>query len=106
MFGRLADALKTLLTPGWDAKLSSDRQQVRELIAEMEDILEKFSRVVAREAKRRQREIRTQLDEPAPDAQPSEPQPITLHDAPGALSERKRAIWQRVRVRQRAAGTE
>lgn len=72
--GRIADAIRTLFTPSQTAleqavdaavqrHAESERKEVRALIHEMEDVLEKFSRVVAREAKRRSRAMKAELDE-------------------------------------------
>lgn len=72
--GRLKSALRTLILGDWDRELrerraeldlqaAADRKQVRELTAELEDALEKYGRLLAREAKRRNREAKQHLEE-------------------------------------------
>lgn len=74
MFGRIADAITTRLLPFVREAVREEiaaqdekrRKDVRELVSEMEDVLEKFSRVVARQAKRRTRDMKdTLVDEDA-----------------------------------------
>lgn len=87
MLNWLANALATRITRATDARLETaldelrtqhetSRREARALISEMEDMLEKFSRVVARQAMRRTRAARSVLEgelaaEEAPAGQPA-----------------------------------
>ena len=82
MLGRLLDALTTRLEPriaaavraAWDSRRDEERREVRTLISDMEDVLEKFSRVVARQAKRRARDMQDALDEETRPVEPASPE--------------------------------
>lgn len=71
MFGRIADAVVTRLLPYVKESVREEiahqddtrRREVRELVREMEDVLEKLSLQAARQAKRRSRAAREQIDD-------------------------------------------
>lgn len=99
MLQRLSNAILTRLVPGLRTEITRiiaeerdhDKKLVRELVGEMEDVLEKFSRVVARQAMRRSRAMKAALDEdeqPTPEAVPG----------PAAALTGKAAIRARLRA--------
>ena len=84
MFGRIADAVVTRLLPHvrecvrkeLDAREDAGRREVRELVREMEDVLEKLTLQAARESKRRSREAKAAIapiEEEHQQLQPVEP---------------------------------
>lgn len=88
MFQRIANALVTRLLPDLREQIREvvaeererDKKLVRELVGEMDDVLEKFNRVVAREAMRRSRAMKQTLD--AQPGEATEPAPqLTGKDA-------------------------
>lgn len=106
MIGRIENWIRTLIRRELDAESTSrrdaEKRQVRELIHEMEDVLEKFARVVAREAKRRARDMKATLhDEETPDAEPAAAAAaaggVDLSTLP--LKERKALLRQRLLTR-------
>lgn len=99
MFNRLGNALRTLLQPGWDDRLAADRKQVRELIAEMEDVMERFSRVVAREGMRRTRRMKAELRERDGEASEPPPTPPTPPTPEDDVAARKAALRKRIGIR-------
>lgn len=66
--GLTPDAISSHVNSVMDARRDADAKHVRELIAEMDDTMEKFSRVVAREGMRRARAMKEAMDPPAPAA--------------------------------------
>lgn len=63
MWGWLNRLIDRRIAATLDARRDVDKQDARRLISEMEDALEKFSRVVARQAMRSLREARRKLKE-------------------------------------------
>lgn len=66
MLGRIGDAVKTLLHGGPSQAESRFRRmeaEARALIVEVNDVLEKLSTAAAREAKRRSRQAKQDLDD-------------------------------------------
>jgi len=104
MSNRLSNALRTLLQPGWDAELRRDRQTVRELIAEMEDVLEKFSRVVARQGMRRSRAMKRAMKEREMAPPPPPPAAPPVDDVAARKAELRRRVGLRARGADVAAG--
>ena len=95
--GRFADAVRTLLTPGWDsqlrraaAELERQKSEVRALTTELADNMEKFSMLLAREAKRRAREQKKIID--------GEPEKPVVPDQVVSGVSGKDAIWRRLRA--------
>lgn len=115
MFGRILDAVARRLEPAvqqavrdeFEARADSLEHDARRICDEMNDVLEKFSRVVAREAKRKTREAKAALEEAGGDAS-ADPTQATADGAnigqsPARDSKsRKSEIWARLRAQQRA----
>lgn len=102
---RALDALLTLLKPTWDRRIhdliaeiqterEANRAEVRKLIHEMDDVLEKFSRVVARQAMRRKREMDEHLEEKTEAAQAAQVAPGST--APLGSKEYKDQLRRRI----------
>lgn len=101
MLNWLVNAILTRLLPEISERIAQeiaaqrdkDAKQVRELIGEMEDVLEKFSRVVAREAMRRSREAKRVLDDhqTPPEQLPGAPMSVTTTESVAERKARLRA---------------
>lgn len=97
MFGRIADAITTRLLPHMkaeiraqlDARDEAGRREVRELVREMEDVLEKLTLQAARESKRRSREAKAALQPTEEEAMVAE----AIHQPP-AISPGKAQLYQ------------
>lgn len=70
--GRIADAVRTLLQPGWDSRLHrleadgrAIQAEARAILTECDSMLEKLSTRAARDAKRRAREVQSKVSEDA-----------------------------------------
>jgi hypothetical protein len=92
---RVAAQLQPFVAAAVAEQRAADQKQVRELVAEMEDVLEKFSRVVAREGMRRSREAKRLLEEQTIAAAAA---PAAAAAAPAQLTaaERKSLLRQRL----------
>lgn len=98
---RLRRDLRAEIRDAIEESRDADRKEVRALVAEMDDMLEKFNRMVARQAMRRSRETKAaaeSFDGATPDAAPAPAAPV-LHGL-----DRKAAL--RARIAGRAAPTE
>lgn len=109
MLNRLFNALATraardaaeIIAAKTRAERSAEAQHARELINEMEDVLEKFSRVVAREGMRRSREAKRLMEEREL-AEHAAGGPAGAQEPAGAtndLAARKNAARARLRAR-------
>lgn len=106
MLNWLANALATRIQRADNAKVvdalkeireerEAGRREVRALVGEMEDMLEKFSRVVARQAMRRSRAMKQALEEDSE----QQPQPETTAAAlPNDIRARKQELRRRFGV--------
>lgn len=114
MFGRIRDAVQTLLHGGPSdserryRKLEAD---TRALTTELNDALEKLNAWAAREAKRSSRAAKRLLDEQQTEelqqVQQHDPRQLTLEPDPAHdRAEWKRQMWQRVgpQLRRSASG--
>ena len=84
------------------AEREEQRKSTRALIHEVEDVLEKFSRVVAREGMRRSRAAKAALEAAAVEDQPP-PAPAVVDQAPPpamSIQDRKRQLRQQFFARQ------
>lgn len=107
MLNWLANALATRITRADTAKIDAAleqlekerkaaRTEVRALVAEMDDMLERFSRVVARQAMRRSRANKAALEEA--DAAADAPPPAQETAPPLSAADRKTLLRQRLRA--------
>lgn len=104
----LANAVAARLPRGEDERITAalqrlddaaqrQRKEARELIDEMDDVMERFHRVMAREAMRRSRAMKKNLEE-VDETQERDVQGREEAPAPTARS-RKAAIWDRINAR-------
>lgn len=105
MINRFVNAIATLLGRDMDARVDKLMQQLRDerekqkkehraLVDEVEDLLEKWHRVIARTAMRRSREMKQALEEEQ--QQEQEPQNQHSHEGGGDIGDRKAALRARV----------